>query len=89
MASTSSPTAADVEADAASWLRSMFVPKRLCRFALPYLDAVDLKSCGPPGYRIVEELSGTFAIGFKTYIHTPLAKALFLERLSQDGLRPP
>ena len=56
---------------------------------LPYLDGVDLKSCGPPGYRIVEELSGTFAFGFTTYIHTPLAEALFLERLSQDGLRHP
>jgi hypothetical protein len=57
--------------------------------SLPYLDGVDLKSCGPPGYRIVEELSSTFAIGFKTYIHTPLAEALFLERLSQDGLHHP
>jgi hypothetical protein len=53
------------------------------------LDGVDLKACGPPMYRIVEELSDTVAIGFKTYIHTPLAEALFLERLTRDGLRHP
>jgi hypothetical protein len=55
----------------------------------PLLDGVDLEACGPPGYRVVKELSETVAIGFKTYIHTPLAEALFLERLSRDGLRQP
>jgi hypothetical protein len=54
-----------------------------------YLQGVDLEACGPPGYRVVGELSETVAIGFKTYIHTPRAEALFLERLSRDGLRHP
>jgi hypothetical protein len=58
------------------------------RFGRP-LDGVDMEVCGLPGYRVVEELSDTVAIGFKTYIHTPLTEALLIERLHRDGLQKP
>jgi hypothetical protein len=53
------------------------------------LDTVDLVQCGPPGYRVVRELSATVALGMKGYLHTPIADSLFLERLERDGLRHP
>ena len=53
------------------------------------LDCVDLDACGPPGYRIVDQLSGAVSFGFNGFVHTPLAEALFLERLSRDGMRHP
>lgn len=41
---------------------------------------VDMAACGPPGKRVVKELSNrsSVAIGFKTYLHTPDAEDLFV-----------
>jgi hypothetical protein len=57
---------------------------------------IDLEGCGPPGMRLVPELSINstneklnVAIGFKTFLHTPDADDLFVDFLSEHHLRHP
>lgn len=53
------------------------------------LYGVDLAACGPPGKRMVPELGERVAIGFKTFLHTPIADELFLEWLANNTLMYP
>ena len=53
------------------------------------LYGLDLKHCGNPGFRLVGELSNKTVIGFKTFLHTPEADALFLQRIQQKQLGNP
>lgn len=52
---------------------------------------VDLYNCGVPGKRMVPELGANVAIGFKTFLHTPVADDLFVDWLERNktGLRHP
>jgi hypothetical protein len=54
----------------------------------PLFEGVDLEKCGPPGFRFANELLPTtrFAIGFKTFIHTPPLDSLFLRRLAHGQM---
>jgi hypothetical protein len=53
------------------------------------LMGVDLDKCGLPGRRLVPELGGRVGIGFKTFLHTPDADALFLDFLETHHVRRP
>ena len=53
------------------------------------LYGIDLKNCGNPGFRIVRELSNKTVIGFKTFLHTPEADALFLKKLEAKHVSNP
>jgi hypothetical protein len=57
---------------------------------------IQLDNCGATGKRLVPELSSTnttttpnVAFGFKSYLHSPDADALFVDFLYQRGLRHP
>lgn len=50
---------------------------------------VDLLHCGPPGKRLVTELSPRVAIGFKTFLHTPQADEEFVDFLQECNLSSP
>lgn len=52
-------------------------------------EGVDIAHCGQPAKRLVPELGRGVAIGFKTFLHTPDAEDLFVEFLSNVGLRHP
>jgi hypothetical protein len=49
---------------------------------------VDLVNCGPPGFKVITELSHNLSIGFKTFLHTPDAERSMMERLAQAGQTP-
>ena len=53
------------------------------------LYGVDLMACGAPGKRMVPELGERVAIGFKTFLHTPMADQLFVDWLTNRTLRYP
>ena len=53
------------------------------------LYGIDLDACGEPGKRMVPELGKLVAIGFKTFLHTPMADQLFVDWLTNHTLRYP
>lgn len=54
-------------------------------YPAPYGEGINLDICGPPGFRSDKNLSTV--VGFKTFIHTPALENLFLERISNVGMR--
>jgi len=53
------------------------------------LYGVDLDACGLPGRRMIPELGERVAIGFKTFLHTPIADESFVDWLAMQALRYP
>lgn len=49
---------------------------------LPGKAGVDLARCGPPGFRVEENNEYRFIYHFKTYLYTPWADSLMLNRIN-------
>lgn len=66
----------------------MYIPSYTIQHApgcnLPGKAGVDLVKCGPPGFRVVENDEYRFIYHFKTYLYTPWADGLMLDRITQE-----